>query len=442
MVNSLSEQEQSSQLQTVENDNGLDGKLNFLRFLVHDAVDFVLNELFTAKPELASVKSLIGTTRESILNVCDVLENSTGQECEDDEINDTVEKIRFALDFLEYGEKTDMNGNLRDFVKNYEKYKTPGNINSMSIDLFGSEFNGFINAILKSKQNNDITPEETELWDRVRRNDIAAINQLVETHINLVHAAIRNRNNQFNSRIFDYEDLFHEGVIGLRMGITKFNPRLGYKLSTSVTWYIIAYIRKFILNNKYGFRYPAHFYTSMNKYRKFHNEFTALNGRNPTEDEIKKMFERDGQKIVSKKVLNLILQTELENNRIDLDCRSNHSDDRDKHEEIADSNNLNEEQRSYLRTIIIKELHEHCENYNFAKLGWQRFNRELAFHIITEYFFKDDATYSSISASWGNQACRPKPYSRERIRQFLLIILKSIQSNNTLIDLLERAVNN
>lgn len=56
----------------------------------------------------------------------------------------------------------------------------------------------------------------------------------------------------------EFDDLFQEGVIGLSTAIAKFDPNLGYKLSTYATWWIRQAINRAIADKARSIRLPVH----------------------------------------------------------------------------------------------------------------------------------------------------------------------------------------
>ena len=433
-----------------DNNNQLTEKLEFLRFLVHDAVDFSLNELWTLKPDLAALKDSVNTSTLAPADICNILENQANAENNKDEsdetttsiIQETITRIKFAMDFFDYHKQTFLTGDVKDFVEKHKiKYRTISEVNSIVVDLFGCEFNTFTNAVLKSDQKNELSDEDGDLWDRVRRNDPGAINILVIRNLSLVHSVINRIYKPHHSSIYDYQDLFNEGVIGLRTGIMRFNPRLGFKLSTCAGWQILASVRKFISENVYELHYPVHYILAINKLKKYIQECNVLHGHNPTEDELVEMFNKNGETMSKKKIDALLLQLSMEKSRICLDAPSSYKDSRSKHEEISIcTDELSEEKKKDLRNLIFEELEAHTNTYDFRKLGNKKMNRELALFIITQYFFSEITTLEGIAELWRNQEGKHKPYSREWIRQLLKTILKSLRSNKKLLELLESAV--
>lgn len=75
--------------------------------------------------------------------------------------------------------------------------------------------------------------------------DLQAVTQLILSHLRLVASiAMEYKNLPFNSM-----DLIQEGNIGLMQAIKKFDPYKDIRVSTYASWWIRAYILKYILHN-------------------------------------------------------------------------------------------------------------------------------------------------------------------------------------------------
>lgn len=70
----------------------------------------------------------------------------------------------------------------------------------------------------------------------------AILDRLVRHNLRLVHKIARDYQSD--------EDVVAEGCMGLMIGIQKFDPKRGLKLSTYVTWWIRAYILNHLVKNK------------------------------------------------------------------------------------------------------------------------------------------------------------------------------------------------
>jgi RNA polymerase sigma-32 factor len=88
--------------------------------------------------------------------------------------------------------------------------------------------------------------EEHDLSIRFReKGDLDAVTQLILSHLRLaVSIAMEYRNLPFNVM-----DLIQEGNVGLMHAVKKFDPYKKVRVSTYATWWIRAYILKYILQN-------------------------------------------------------------------------------------------------------------------------------------------------------------------------------------------------
>ncbi|HXN07303.1 MAG TPA: RNA polymerase factor sigma-32 [Nitrospiria bacterium] len=77
------------------------------------------------------------------------------------------------------------------------------------------------------------------------QGDTEAITKLILSNLRLVyHIAVEYRQNAFPMM-----DLIQEGNIGLMMAIKKFDPYKGIRVGTYASWWIRAFILRYILNN-------------------------------------------------------------------------------------------------------------------------------------------------------------------------------------------------
>ncbi len=88
--------------------------------------------------------------------------------------------------------------------------------------------------------------EEHELAVQlVEEGDSDAARRLVESNLRLVVKIAY----EYNRAHYSLLDLVQEGNIGLLQAVSKFDPYRGLRLSTYTSWWIRAFILKFILNN-------------------------------------------------------------------------------------------------------------------------------------------------------------------------------------------------
>ena len=90
--------------------------------------------------------------------------------------------------------------------------------------------------------------EELELARRhFDQGDVVAAHKLVTSNLRLV-VKLAYEFNKIQNSIF--LDIVQEGNAGLMHAVKKFNPYKGVKLSTYASWWIKAYILKYIMENK------------------------------------------------------------------------------------------------------------------------------------------------------------------------------------------------
>lgn len=88
--------------------------------------------------------------------------------------------------------------------------------------------------------------EEVELATRWKeKNDYAAIDKIVKSHLKLV-AKIANGYRGYGMPL---SELIAEGNVGIMQAVKHFDCKLGYKFSTYAMWWIQAKIKEFIFNS-------------------------------------------------------------------------------------------------------------------------------------------------------------------------------------------------
>jgi RNA polymerase sigma-32 factor len=101
--------------------------------------------------------------------------------------------------------------------------------------------------LLEISKYEPLSPEEEERLARLYREkqDLNAARKLITSNLKLV-VRIAFLYNKIYSNLMD---LIQEGNIGLLQAVKKFDPDRGARLPTYATWWIKAYIIKFILDN-------------------------------------------------------------------------------------------------------------------------------------------------------------------------------------------------
>ena len=128
-----------------------------------------------------------------------------------------------------------------------------------------------------------LTPEEEyELFERKASGDMAARKQLILSSLRYVISIA----SEFQGRGVDFEDLIHDGLLGLIKGIEKFDHKKGFKLSTYATWWIRQNIIREIANTSKVVRIPVHMQEDFGKIRRAESALSSELFREPTEDEM------------------------------------------------------------------------------------------------------------------------------------------------------------
>ena len=138
--------------------------------------------------------------------------------------------------------------------------------------------------------------EERELAYQMRSEDPevaqAAREKLINSNLRLVVAVAKNYNNSHMETL----DLIAEGNLGLINAVEKYNPDLGYRLSTCATPWIRQAITKAITDCGKTIRIPAHIYQMLNKYRATIAELES-NGERVTAERIAEKMGIDVEKV-------------------------------------------------------------------------------------------------------------------------------------------------
>jgi len=83
----------------------------------------------------------------------------------------------------------------------------------------------------------------------VQRRGIRARQRLVETNLRLVVSIANKWRRAVNHCEDQFQDMIQAGALGLQRSIEKFDPALGYSLSTYAHWWTLQAIRKHLGNN-------------------------------------------------------------------------------------------------------------------------------------------------------------------------------------------------
>lgn len=144
-----------------------------------------------------------------------------------------------------------------------------------------------INQAARQSQRRD-TPTEAA-WRayaaRVRRAEAlgtAAREAFITANLRLVVTIAR----RFRGRGLPLADLIQEGNLGLMRAVDRFDYRKGFRFSTFASWWIMASIRRAVLDKGQTVRVPIHLIETQRHVRKIRRDLAQQLGRPPTSREI------------------------------------------------------------------------------------------------------------------------------------------------------------
>ena len=193
-----------------------------------------------------------------------------------------------------------------------------------------------------------LTPEqERELAKRKQQGDPIAFKRLVECNLRLVVSIAK----KFLGHGLSLLDLIEEGNIGLMKGIEKFDYRMGFKLSTYVTWWIRQAVSRALADQAKTIRIPVHMVETINRLNKVRKKLTTELGCEPTVEQIAEGMHMSVQKV--EEVMQIAMDP------ISLDKPVGEEDDSIVADFIADQNVISPEanaERVMLKEQIIELL--------------------------------------------------------------------------------------
>lgn len=128
-------------------------------------------------------------------------------------------------------------------------------------------------------------PEATEVNRRLKRVEAEgdAMEQvLIRSNLRLVVSIAK----RYQRRSMLFMDLIQEGNIGLMRAVTKYDPRLGFRLSTYATWWIRQAINRAITEQSRVIRLPTHLADAVGKILRTQRELTQQLSHQPTIEDI------------------------------------------------------------------------------------------------------------------------------------------------------------
>lgn len=155
----------------------------------------------------------------------------------------------------------------------------------------------FINEITKIPR---ITPEEeTVLAQKIQSGDQRALDKLVSTNLRFVISVAK----QYQNLGLPLGDLVNEANIGLIKAAKRFDESKGFKFISYGVWWSRQAILEALAEQSRIVRVPAPTISLFRKADQLSLNFTQLNEREPTTDELAEMMK------LSKKRLDLLMKT-------------------------------------------------------------------------------------------------------------------------------------
>ena len=132
-----------------------------------------------------------------------------------------------------------------------------------------------------------------ELLKELRKGNLEVRDTIIEGNLKLVLSVVKKFNNRDNS----LDDLFQVGVMGLIKAVDNFDISYNVKFSTYAVPMIIGEIRRYLRDNS-KLRISRSLKDIAYKALQFKEQFQALNGKEPTIEEISKAIEIDEVEVV------------------------------------------------------------------------------------------------------------------------------------------------
>ena len=131
----------------------------------------------------------------------------------------------------------------------------------------------------------DIPDEDLDSNDlKIKRKTQRLVDEFINCNLRLVVSIAK----KYQGKGLSLEELFQEGTIGLKTGLSKFDPTKGYKFSTYAYWWIRQAITRAISNYGNVIRIPIHALDRKQKVLTAIKNHIREHGVNPTKAQISK----------------------------------------------------------------------------------------------------------------------------------------------------------
>ncbi len=124
--------------------------------------------------------------------------------------------------------------------------------------------------------------EEAELAFKIKKNDLNALNRLIQANLRFVVSVAK----QYQNQGLSLPDLINEGNIGLMRAAKRFDETKGFKFISYAVWWIRQAILQSLAEHARIVRLPLNKIGSINKVNQAFYELLQKYEREPTADEI------------------------------------------------------------------------------------------------------------------------------------------------------------
>lgn len=269
------------------------------------------------------------------------------------------------------------------------------------------EYDFLLYSFEEYKNNHDLNIEEINAIKKDINFINKAKNKIVNKNLKLVIKIAKN----YKSNHLDFIDLIQEGNIGLIKGIDKFKHKMGYKLSTYVSWWIRQSINDSLTKKSRSIKLPSNIVNVLYKIKKIEQD-EQISRNKYTVEELAEKLEVPQEKII--KALN------APEDIISMNASNNESDNGDKDVSLCDLIQASEDYEPHNNLFLMERKKELI---NIIKSNLTEREQTI---LLRRFGIQDEReqTLEEIGNAIG--------LTRERIRQIEVEALFKLNSNEAL----------